>query len=103
MPLIVPLCVIGAFAVNLNYFDVYVMLLAGLVGYVLHRFGFPLAPLVLAVILGPLADENLRRALLVFEDKSLWFVLSRPIGTFLLVVVLYTFYDGIFKRRQPSG
>ena len=103
MPLIVPLCVIGAFAVNLNYFDVYVMLLAGLVGYVLHRFGFPLAPLVLAVILGPLADENLRRALLVFEDKSLWFVLSRPIGSFLLVVVLYTFYDGIFKRRQPSG
>ena len=103
MPLIVPLCVIGAFAVNLNYFDVYVMLLAGLVGYVLHRFGFPLAPLVLAVILGPLADENLRRALLVFEDKSLWFVLSRPIGTFLLVVVLYTFYDGIFKRGQPSG
>ena len=100
MPLIIPLCVMGAFAVNLNYFDVYVMLAAGLVGYVLHRFGFPLAPMVLAVILGPLADENLRRALVVFEDKSIWDVLARPIGTALLVIVLYTFYDGIFRRAR---
>jgi putative tricarboxylic transport membrane protein len=100
MPLIIPLCVIGAFAVNLNYFDVYVMLGSGLVGYILHRFGFPLAPLVLAVILGPLADENLRRALLIFENKSIWYVLSRPIGTPLVLIVLYTFYDGIFKRGK---
>ena len=100
MPLIIPLCVIGAFAVSLNYFDVYVMLGSGLVGYVLHRFGFPLAPLVLAVILGPLADENLRRALLIFEDKSIWYLLSRPIGTPLVLIVLYTFYDGIFKRGK---
>ncbi len=100
MPLIIPLCIIGAFAVNLNYFDVYVMFAAGIVGYVLHRFGFPLAPMVLAVILGPLADENLRRALLTFEGKSLWFVLSRPIGTALVLIVLFTFYDGIFRRGK---
>lgn len=101
MPMIIPLCVIGAFAVNLNYFNVYVMLAAGLVGYVLHRFGFPLAPMVLAVILGPLADENLRRALLLFEGKSYWLVITdHPIGTVLIVVVLYTFYDGIFNRGR---
>lgn len=100
LPLIISLCVIGAFAVNLNYFDVYVMLGSGLAGYILHRFGFPLAPLVLAVILGPLADENLRRALLIFEDKSIWYLLSRPIGTPLVLIVLYTFYDGIFKRGK---
>ncbi len=103
MPLILPLCVLGAFAVTLTMFDVYVMFFAGIAGYVLHRFGFPLAPMVLAVILGPLADENLRRALLTFEDKSLWFVLSRPIGTLLIVVVLYTFYDGIFRRGKVKG
>ncbi len=68
MPLIIPICVIGAFAVNLNYFDVWVMFAAGLIGYLLFRYGFPLAPMVLAVILGPLADENLRRALLIFEN-----------------------------------
>lgn len=100
MPLIIPLCVIGAFAVNLNYIDVYIMFAAGLVGYILRKYGFPLAPMVLAVILGPLADENLRRSLLVFEDHTLWDVLSRPIGTVLIVVVLYTFYDGIFRRGR---
>ena len=99
MPLIIPICIIGAFAVSLNYFDVYVMFAAGIVGYILWRFGFPLAPMVLAVILGPLADENFRRALLVFEDETVWGILwDRPIATVLLVVVLYTFYDGIFRR-----
>ncbi len=104
MPLILPICVIGAFAVNLNYFDVYVMLISGLIGYVLHRFGFPLAPIVLAVILGPLADENLRRALLVFEDVGVLTILwERKLGTVLLLVVLYTFYDGIFKRGKSRA
>ncbi|MYF68567.1 MAG: transporter, partial [Proteobacteria bacterium] len=103
MPVILPICVLGAFAVNLNFFDVYVMLASGLVGFVLHRFGFPLAPMVLAVILGPLADENLRRALLVFEDTGILSVLwDRKLGTVLLLVVLYTFYDGIFRRDDSK-
>lgn len=101
LPLIIPICVMGAFAVRLNYFDVWVMFGAGLVGYVMHRFGFPLAPMVLAVILGPLADENLRRALFIFEDKSLSYVVtSHPIGAVLILLVLYTFYDGIFRRGR---
>jgi putative tricarboxylic transport membrane protein len=101
LPLIIPLCVIGSFAVNLNYFDVFIMFAAGIVGYILRRFAFPLAPMVLAVILGPVADENLRRALLVFEDMTIWQVLTdNPIGTVLLVVVALTFYDGIFRRGR---
>ena len=102
MPLIIPMCVMGAFAVSLNYFDVYIMFAAGLLGYLLHSFGFPLAPMVLAVILGPLADENLRRALLLFEDKPFWTILAQPVGTVLLVVVLFTFYDGIFRARRRA-
>ncbi len=101
LTLIIPVCVIGAFAVNLNYFDVWVMLAAGLVGYILHWFGFPLAPMVMAVILGPLADENLRRALLLFEDQPLSYIVTdHPIGAVLIVVVLFTFYDGIFRRGR---
>jgi putative tricarboxylic transport membrane protein len=104
MPLIIPICVIGAFAVSLNYFDVYVMLIAGAVGYVMRKYGFPLAPMVLAVILGPLADENLRRALLIFEGKSIGYVLTEHwLGTILIVVVLYTFYDGIFGRTSRKA
>ena len=101
MPLIIPLGVIGAFAVHLSHFDVYIMFIAGFVGYILHRYGFPLAPMVLAIILGPLADENLRRAIKVFEDKSLWFIITdHPIGSALLLIVIYTFYDGIFRRGR---
>jgi putative tricarboxylic transport membrane protein len=100
MSLILPVCVIGAFAVNLSYFDVYVMLIAGFAGYALHRLGFPLAPLVLGVVLGPMVDENLRRSLLVFQDTGVLAVLwDRKLGTVLLAIVLYTFYDGIFNRR----
>jgi putative tricarboxylic transport membrane protein len=100
MPVILLICVLGAYAASLSYFDVYVMLAAGIVGYVLRRFGYPLAPMVLGIILGPLADENLRRALLVFEGRSIWGIMvDHPIGALLLVVVLYTFYDGIFRRR----
>jgi putative tricarboxylic transport membrane protein len=104
MPLIIPLCVVGAFAVNQNYFDVYVMFGAGIVGFILHKFGFPMAPMVLAVILGPLADENLRRALYVFDDKPFWSMITdHPIGTVLIIVVLLTFYDGIFRRGKQNG
>ena len=104
MPLIIPICIMGAFAVSLSYFDVYLMFTAGSAGYILHRFGFPLAPMVLAVILGPLADENLRRALLIFEDDSIIDILiDRPLGTVLLLVVIYTFYDGIFRRGKEAG
>ena len=104
MPLIIPICIVGSFAVHLNYFDVYIMFVSGIVGYILFRFGFPLAPMVLAVILGPMADENLRRALLVFEDKSILDILwDRKIGTALLLIVIYTFYDGIFRRGIGKG
>jgi putative tricarboxylic transport membrane protein len=99
--LILPVCVLGAFAVNLSYFDVYVMLVAGLVGLGLDRLGFPLAPLVLAVIIGPIADENLRRSLLLFQGMSVPEILwDRKLGTVLLLVVAYTFYDGIFRSRK---
>jgi len=100
MPVILLICVLGSYAVALSYFDVYVMLAAGLVGYLLRRFGFPLAPMVLAIILGPLADENLRRALVVMEHKSFWTIVTdHPVGALLVLIVLYTFYDGIFRRR----
>ncbi len=99
MPIIIPICILGAYAVRLSMFDVYVMLAAGVVGYVLRSFGVPLAPMVLAVILGSLADENLRRALITFENRPFWYFLSSPIAAVLLAASLYTFYDGIFRRK----
>ena len=97
MPLIIPICVIGAYAVRLSLFDVWVMFAAGVVGYVLHSFRFPTAPIVLGVILAPLADENLRRSLLLFEDRSLSFVFSQYVGTALLGVLIVIFAEGVLR------
>ncbi len=100
LPLIIPICVIGAYAIRLSMFDVWVMFASGLVGYVLHAFRFPTAPIVLGVILAPLADENFRRSLLLFEDRSLGFVLSQYVGTFLILVIGFIFIEGILRIRR---
>lgn len=99
LPLIIPICVIGAYAVRLNMFDVWVMFAFGLVGYVLNQYRFPTAPMVLGVILAPLADENFRRAMIVFEDKTLYFVFSQWIGTILLIAVAFIFIEGVMRLR----
>ncbi len=110
MPLIIPVCIIGAYAVKLSMFDVWIMFVSGVVGWLLTVFRFPVAPIVLGVILAPLADENLRRALLIFEDKDLGFVFSQWIGTILMIFVVLVLGEGLFRalrslRRpaQPSG
>lgn len=103
MPLILPVCVIGAFAVKLSIFDVWIMFAAGVVGWLFSVFKFPVAPVVLGVILAPLADENIRRALLIFEDKSFGFILSQWIGTFLMVAVLFVVAEGAVRVYRTAN
>lgn len=104
LPLILPVCVIGAYAVRSSMFDVWVMLASGVLGLVLRHFRFPIAPIVLGIILGPVADENLRRSLLVFEGESLGFVLSQYVGTVLIIALLFIFVEGIMRmvRSKPD-
>ena len=91
---------IGAYAVKLSMFDVWIMFAAGVVGWLLTVFRFPLAPVVLGVILAPLADENLRRSLLIFEDKSLGHILSQWIGTALMFFVLFVVLEGLIRALR---
>ena len=100
MPLILPLCAIGAFGINRSPFELYVMLGTGFLGFALYKMGYPLAPMILGVILGPMADENLRKAIMIFQGQgaTILDVLSRPVGTLMLVVLALTFYKGIRKR-----
>ena len=97
MPLILPVCIIGAYSVKLSMFDVWIMFVSGLVGWLFTVFKFPVAPVVLGVILAPLADENLRRSLLIFEDRTIGFVLSQWIGTFLMLAVLFVVLEGAVR------
>lgn len=102
MPLIIPVCVIGAYAVKLSMFDVWIMFFAGVIGWGLSIFKFPVAPIVLGVILAPLADENLRRSLFVFEDKSLGFIASQWIGTILMLFVLFVVIEGVLRAMRAG-
>ncbi len=79
--------VLGAYALNFNTFDMLLLFGFGLVGYVMQRYGFPMAPAVLALVLGVLAEQHLRRALSVSNGDPMTFV-ERPISLALLVLIL---------------
>jgi putative tricarboxylic transport membrane protein len=94
VPIILVLCTIGTFALAGRLFDVYVMVAFGLIGFVLRQYGYPMAPLVLGIVLGDLLEKNLRRGLVLSEGDLLPFV-TRPISAVLfatiVLVVLFRF------------
>ncbi len=89
LPIVGVLCVIGSYALGLNIFNLYLMIPIGIAAYFLTEMKYPIAPLVIGVILGPMADENLRRALMV-SDGSFMPFLQRPIAILLIVIILLT-------------
>ena len=84
-PLILLACAIGAFSTNNNMFDVWVAVVFGLLGYVFIKLGCEPAPLLLGYILGPLLEENLRRALVLSRGDFTVFV-TRPISLVMLLI-----------------
>lgn len=89
MPIIGVLCIIGSYSLGLNIFNLYLMLPVGIICYFLTNMGFPIAPLVIGVILGPMADENLRRALMVSQG-SFMPVFERPVSLILFIIIIWT-------------
>ena len=92
MPIIVSLTVVGAYASRTNLFDVKLMLVFGIIGFILRKLNYPLAPLTLGLILGGTADINFRQSLTMRGN-----VLTRVVGDILLVVVLYSLISGTLK------
>ena len=102
-PLILLFCVIGAYSLNNVSFDLYVMILFGVVGWVMRKFGYEGAPLILAYVLGPMMENALRQSLLISQGSFLIFV-SRPISGialgFAFLLLLTTLFPYFRKRRQ---
>jgi putative tricarboxylic transport membrane protein len=99
MPIVFVLCVIGSFAINARIFDIWVMLGFGILGYAMRNYNYPAAPLVLGVILGDMADVNMRRALIrTAGDITPFF--TRPISLVLILLVVLTILSRVkpFKR-----
>ncbi|MFH2093486.1 MAG: tripartite tricarboxylate transporter permease [Pseudomonadota bacterium] len=89
MPIIAMLCVIGSYSLGLNIFNLYLMLPVGIICYFLTAMGYPIAPLVIGVILGPMADENIRRALMVSQG-SFMPIFTRPVSLILFLIIVWT-------------
>jgi putative tricarboxylic transport membrane protein len=89
MPLVFVLCVVGSFAIASRLFDIYVMLAFGVLGFVLRQLNYPMAPLVLGIVLGDLLDKNLRRGL-VLSDGDLTPFFARPISLFMFLIIAAT-------------
>ncbi|MGE0803421.1 MAG: tripartite tricarboxylate transporter permease [Lautropia sp.] len=87
MPIVFVLCVLGSYSITQRLFDVWVMLVVGVICYLLRRRGFPVAPFVLGLVLGDIVDKSLRRGL-VLSDGSLAPFFTRPISAALALLVL---------------
>ncbi|WP_417583180.1 tripartite tricarboxylate transporter permease [Pelagibacterium sp.] len=112
MPIVYVLCVVGSFAITQRMFDVYVMVAFGLLGFVLREMKYPMAPLVLGIILGDLLDVNFRRGLLLTDGDPTPFI-TRPISAVLWIVIVITilmssrrfkeFAAGLFRRGPAKS
>jgi putative tricarboxylic transport membrane protein len=99
-PIVCLLSLVGAYAIDNNPFDVVVTLAFGTIGWLLQRNGFPVSPLVLAVILGGLMESNLRRSL-VMGQGSPAYILERPIAVVILLLAAVTLVAVL--RRMRAG
>jgi putative tricarboxylic transport membrane protein len=106
LPLILLFCLIGAYSLNNSTFDVMVMIFFGGVGYLMRKFGYESAPLVLAFVMGPILEQNLRQALLMSHGSFIIFV-SRPISAVTLATAFLLLLSNVLpsmkKKREKVG
>ncbi|MFB0935553.1 MAG: tripartite tricarboxylate transporter permease [Propionivibrio sp.] len=101
-PAIFVLSMVGAFAMRSNVFDVYTTLAFGILGYVMMRYDYPLSPILLALILGPMAEANLRRAMVISAgDPSILF--SRPIAVVLMGLAVVSLALSIKSQKKVEA
>ncbi|WP_193088009.1 tripartite tricarboxylate transporter permease [Advenella sp. FME57] len=99
--LVIGISIVGAFASTNSMFPVYVTLVFGIIGYVLRKVDIPTAPIVLALVLVPMAEANYRRALVVADGSHTIFFLS-PISLVLLLAAASSFLVPLIKRYRQS-
>jgi len=101
IPLILVLCVIGAYALNNTMDNVYALLLFGVIGYLFVKFGFPLAPFILGVILGDQIEINLVRA--IMTDADPWLFITRPISGVMLGLSVLSVALALWQHRRTEA
>src|SRR3990172_3320852 len=102
-PLILFFCLVGVYSVSNTVFDIYLMIAFGGLGYLMRKFGYEPAPLVLAFVLGPLMENNLRKSLILSQGDFATFV-TRPLSALCLAIALFLLLSPLLpalrKRRE---
>ena len=109
MPLVAGIMMMGAYSLNNSIFDLWMMIVFGLVGFVMKYADFEPAPLVVGLVLGPVFEDGLRKTLLMMQG-NLWMILERPISATLLGIsaliiawVLFKWVRGIYQSKQADS
>lgn len=106
MPVVLAVCILAAYGESGELFLVWVAMAFGILGYLLRKFGFPVAPIVLAMVLGPTMESNFRRSLIV-SDGSLDIFFTRPLSAAVLTLAIaslaYQAIREIRSRRRPTA
>jgi len=103
LPIILILCVVGTFALRNTFFDTGIMFCFGLLGYFMRKYGFPIVPMLLAIILGPNLEQQMRMSLIISEgDYTIFF--RHPISLAFIIVSVFSFafplLRPLWKKRK---
>lgn len=103
LPIILVLCVVGAFGLSSRVFDVWTILLFGLIGYGFVKGGMPAAPFIIGFILGPMAETNLRRGLMLSDGDFMGFLTNPISASFLLLALASVLWHLVTALRHQRS
>jgi len=99
VPAILVLSLVGSYAINKNMFDVFFAIIMGGAGYLMVKYGFPLSPILLALILGPMSESNLRRFMQI-DDGQFWRIFTKPICVAFIVLAIGSLISSVINQRK---
>ncbi|ERP96432.1 hypothetical protein Q669_29100 [Labrenzia sp. C1B10] len=102
LPAILFLCMMGAYSVRYSLFDMWLTLAIGVIGFLLEKIRIPLSPLLLGIVLGTLAEQNLRRSLIMSHDNPMIF-LQRPISALLIAGAIIAILAMLRANRRAQN
>lgn len=103
IPIIVVLCTVGTYSLNFNILEIWFLLIFGIIGFFMKLYGYSPAALVLALVLGPLAENNLRQSLIA-SDNGISVFVTRPVSLLFLVIILaiivYPYIMKLYTKKR---
>ena len=97
-PLILLFCIVGAYSLNGNLWDVAIMIFFGVLGHVMRKAGFEGAPMILSLVIGQMFENAFRQSLLLGDGNFLIFV-RRPISAVLIAISVFLIFTAAFRRK----